>query len=199
MFAAPIVAVLSSVILDHDTNFLLQKAAVDVQWFIRSADFKGDDALERIVSITDQGDRLFPYYESILKTPGVTHAEINRVFTLICASRTDADRSRFHEFAVNSLTHEKRGVRRSAIALLAKIGRSEDAPLLTPFLADDYASLIVDTARALAAIGGPNELAALEAWLKNGRFREVPSVRDRVTEQRDRLKARLDQAAPPKK
>ena len=104
-------------------------------------------------------------------------ADVHEVFDLLWARK--GDRSRFLPTAVRELANPDRVVRGYAALLLRGIGSQAQAPALVPILSDVDESNALHAAIALAAFGGPDELAAMDAWLQ-GDGRDALGIRDPI-------------------
>ena len=144
------------------------------------------------------GEQLFPAYLRILAAKDVKPTEVTRIFSMLTVVK--ADRSRFHEHAVDGLAHSRNGVRRSAVALLAEIGGERDTAPIHALLSDGDFTVGVAAVKTIQAIGGPRDLAALNTWLavsNDKRYtpeyrKQYEILREYVTKSRDGLKERLD-------
>jgi hypothetical protein len=61
-------------------------------------------------------------------------------------------------------------------------------------LSDTDKVVVNGAAKALAAIGGPREVTAMDVWLLGGSHRDEAHLRQHVKNCRDKLKKRLDDA-----
>jgi HEAT repeat protein len=157
-----------------------------------------DERVEReIQQLIQMGDTVFPAYEAILTDPNSKPTEIAGVLLLL--RRVKADRSCFRKYAVSCLTDTRDAVQLDALHLLEVIGSPAEASPVVAMLSDGDISLVYNAARTLAAIGGPNELVAMDLWLRGESHRDDRKTREHVKKFRDDLKKRLDaKKAPPK-
>jgi hypothetical protein len=119
--------------------------------------------------------------------------DAERAAVLLMVSRRKGDRSRFVAPAVEALKHKDEGVRAGAATLLGKIGSPNEIPALRGLLSDPEEGVVQAVAPALAALGGQDDLNALDKWL-DGPGREERydfGTRDRVEKARCDLMMRL--------
>lgn len=143
------------------------------------------------------GEKAFPAYEAILVDPKAQHNEVSGLFVIL--RDVKADRRRFRRHAISRLTDSNKGVRRCAVTLLGHIGGSTEASSIVALLSDEDRSIAYASAKALSAIGGPNEVVAMDVWLRGVSHRDDRQLREHVQKCRDELKKRLDAKNPPKK
>jgi HEAT repeats len=137
------------------------------------------------------GEKAFPAYEAILTDP---KSPYDSVCGVLCILRyVKADRRCFIKYALARLTDEDFTVRHLALELLGKIGSSTEMPPVVALLSDEQEDIANCAARTLAALGGPNELVAMDVWLNGTSHRANPHLRSYVRECRDKLKKRLDE------
>jgi HEAT repeats len=146
------------------------------------------------------GSAAFPVYDAILADPNQKSLERARIFDVL--KDVKADRKRYIEPAIRSLSHSDHDLRLMAVQLLGKIGSEKDTAPVVALLADEEAIVVKAAAETLAEIGGWRELVALDAWLRSARARELsPLWINNVQKPRDALKKRIDDAenrtAPP--
>jgi HEAT repeat protein len=134
------------------------------------------------------GEAAFPAYEEVLSDPTTEATVIAGVLDLLTHGKPDP--SRFRDHARRRLLHTDRYVRTTAAQLLGRIGNPQDAPAMVALLSDKKQMPARAAARALARMGGEQELLALDIWLLTTDPR--PEDRDYVAERRDELKQRLD-------
>jgi hypothetical protein len=142
------------------------------------------------------GEKVFAAYEAILSDPKSTSDEIGRAFCVL--SDIEADRRRFAKHAVMHLTDADFGSRLNAVNFLGKIGSAADASPVVALLSDRDISLVYAAARTLAAIGDPNEVVAMDVWLRGVCHRDKDAQKA-VQYHRDKLKKRLEEDKDPKK
>ncbi len=143
------------------------------------------------------GEKAFPAFETILNDPEAKLGEIIRILGLL--SDVDADRSRFLEHAVRRTADTIPQIRSNAARLLGKIGTIAEASPLVALLSDKNEVSVNAAATALAAIGGPRELVALDAWLLGVAHADYPQLREHVKKCRTELVERLARRPLPKK
>jgi HEAT repeats len=139
-----------------------------------------------------EGKRLFSACEAIIEKPE-SDAEVEFAFYLLCYKK--GDRSRFVNPAVRALAHKAPGVRCTAAWLLGEIGSRNEAPALSALLSDGNLNTVTAAVEALVAIGGPNELVALDDWLRTTDRRRNPIVFEEIEQHRDELANRLAREA----
>src|SRR5262249_22128276 len=108
-----------------------------------------------------EAPRLIAAAEFMLANPENSE-EVADAFHIL--SRCQGDRKRFVEPALRAVSHEDPWVRRSAAYLLGEIGTRNEAPALTKLLADSNLNVASAAVNAIAAIGGPDALVALDAF-----------------------------------
>ena len=147
-------------------------------------------------SIVTPGDnRLIAACEVMLAAPNDAEETASAFWILSCSK---GDRRRFIKPAVAALRAADRHVRWSAADLLGEIGTRAEGAALIASLNDSSADVVNTAAKSLAAIGGPADLAALDAWLGgkgpdwNGNVPRRPDFREEVTKYRDAMAARLE-------
>ena len=155
------------------------------------------DSEEGVPLIIRLGDKTFPELEEILNDPKARPVEIYRAFYFI--SKIDADRSRFLEHAVRRTSDPTDQIRSTAARLLGKIGTIAEASPLVALLSDKDEVVVNAAATSLAAIGGPRELVALDAWLLGVAHADYPQLREHVKKCRAELVERLARRPSPKK
>lgn len=153
-----------------------------------------DAALDKLHRLGEKG--AFPAFEAILADPKSADEIAN---VLDALRQMKGDRGRFVTPAVRALAHSQLKVRVGAAELLGQIGSPKEASPLVALLSDADEAAVSAAARTLAAVGGPRELVAMDAWLLGVSHKDNRALRDRVTGFRDDLKARLDKAAKDKK
>jgi HEAT repeat protein len=100
----------------------------------------------------------------------------------------EGDRRHLVTRTVRALRHTDREVRGSAARLLGEIGSRNEALALVAMLSDEDYWLNCDVVEALACIGGPNELIALDNWIR----RASPKAKsERIAAARNHFAARL--------
>lgn len=141
--------------------------------------------------------RLIAAAEVMLANPECDE-EIEDAFSMI--SRAKGDRSRFIQPAVRALGHADLGVRLSAVGLLGEIGSRNEGPALVAMLSNELFCVAPAAVKSLAAIGGPNELIALDAWILRVGPDLSPGRLEVCKQQRDAFAARLvkEGQLPPK-
>lgn len=104
------------------------------------------------------------------------------------------DRRRFLKHAIARLADEQAMMRLNAVTLLSSIGSPAEASLMVASLSDEYKPVAYAAAKTLATIGGPNEMVAMDVWLRGVSHRDDRQLREHVQKCRDALKKRLDEA-----
>ena len=159
----------------------------------------GEEFKEDRQKLVAWGAEAFPIYLGILEHKECTAMEKSRIFSVLRSVK--ADRSRFLEAVVSALAHENWSLRSSAVQLVAQIGTAKDASPVVALLSDGvepaYQSNCHFAAKTLAAIGGPREVIAMDAWLLGVSYADDKPLRTHVKKCRDELAARL--AKEPKK
>ncbi|MHB1423597.1 MAG: HEAT repeat domain-containing protein [Gemmataceae bacterium] len=143
------------------------------------------------------GEKAFPAYEAILADQKATPDEVSRVFYVL--DEIEADRRCFLKHTVARLTDTHFATRLNAVILLGNIGSPAEASPVVALLSDKRVEVVSRAAWALADIGGPNEVVAMDVWLRGVSFRDSAGLRKFVQEHRNKLKKRLDEAKDPKK
>ncbi len=138
------------------------------------------------------GEKAFPAYETILSDAKSSEEEVCGVLGALCDVK--ADRRRFIKPAVSRLTATDSSVRWCAVALLQRIGSVAEASPMIALLSDEDIVVVHFAAKALVAIGGQNELVAMDVWLRGVSHRDDAQLRQHVKKCRDELKRRLDEA-----
>ena len=134
-------------------------------------------------------EQVFPAFEAILAVP-TSSDEVRDILGVLCDLK--GDRSRFVEPAVQALAHPHSTARRNAARLLGEIGSSKEASPIVALLSDDRDSCVSAAAKALAAIGGPREVVAMDVWLLGSSQGAKDKVlRAHVKKCRDELEQRL--------
>ena len=133
------------------------------------------------------GEKAFPAYEAILSDPKSPHYEVCGVLVLL--RDVKADRRCFLKHAISRLTDAQDGVRLCAVTLLEYIGTTVEASPVVALLSDEDTSIVYATARTLAAIGGSNEVVAMDIWLRGARYRYDADIRKHVQKCRDELRS----------
>jgi hypothetical protein len=149
------------------------------------------------MQINKLGDRRLIAACQVLITKPESAADLANAFAIL--SNAKGDRRHFAVPAASAVGHPDWWVRVSAAQLHCDIGTRNEAPALVPLLyAKDTdqtypveiqqantAEMIGAAVKGLAAIGGPNELVALDAWLaKVDRdsiyldFKDIEKLRD---------------------
>lgn len=143
------------------------------------------------------GERAFPAYEEILSFQGADPVDVSGVLGVLCEVK--ADRRRFLKHALSRLTDATDSVRRTAVVLLSQIGSPAEASPLVALLSDEEIGVVSRAAEALAAIGGSNEVVAMDVWLRGVSHRERSRLREHVQKCRDDLQNRLAAKKDPTK
>ncbi len=137
------------------------------------------------------GAAAFPAYEAIIADPRSGETEYGRIFWVL--HDIPADRTRFIEPVIKSLTSRSEPLRRSAVRLLGKIGTEKEIAPIVALLSDEEISVVHEAAAALAAIGGERELVALEIWIRAAKAQKLDSLFiEGVSKPCDALKKRLE-------
>jgi HEAT repeat protein len=146
--------------------------------------------------LVEAGRECFPIYDRLLadeKTSGLHRSRIYQVLDLI-----KDDRSRYVLPAKKDLVNLHSGVRSAAARLLGKIGTERDCSPLVALLFDDSDTVLVSAAESLAQIGGPDEVLAIDAFLRSAAVRGWhPEFLAHISKQRDELRARLARKSNP--
>ncbi len=143
------------------------------------------------------GEKAFPTYEAILTDPKSESEEIAGVFWII--NHVKSDRTRFRKYALERLADPHSYVRDYAVRALKSIGSSAEAPSVVPLLSDEEEYVATAAAETLAAIGGPDEVLAMDVWIRGHSHRNDRQFREHVQKCRDELKKRLDAKKTSKK
>lgn len=152
---------------------------------------------QQIQQLIRMGEKAFPAYEKILKDPKAASLEISGV--LILLRRVQADRRPFLRHAVSRLADKEKYVRLSAVTLLKQIGSPAEASPVVALLSDEFKPVIYMAGKTLSAIGGPNEIVAMDVWLRGVSHRDDRQLREHVQKCRDELKKRLAEKKDPTK
>jgi HEAT repeat protein len=152
-------------------------------------------------ALVAMGEKAFPTYEAILSGPEETSHDVWAVLTVLSSVLGDGKpkHRRFLTHATSRLTDSDSAMRASALAVLKRVGSPTEASLVVALLSDEERSIIYNAAETLAVIGGPNEVVAMDVWLRGVSHREDIQLREQVQKCRDELKKRLDDAKDPKK
>ncbi|MFO0808056.1 MAG: HEAT repeat domain-containing protein [Gemmataceae bacterium] len=152
------------------------------------------DAGEVNQYLVSLGSRAFPAYERILNDPACKPHEIAAIFSIL--KDVPADRSRFVGRAVQGLADASELVRWPAVMLLGEIGsRNDVSPLVAEMVSDDI-MVVGAAAEALAKIGGPSELLAMDVWLAaSSSAKRDRTYRSVVQKHREALARKLENAA----
>lgn len=142
-------------------------------------------------------ERAFPAYEAILSDPRASYLEVANVFGILC--NVKADRRCFIRHVFYRFTDSDYGVRSSALRLLERIGSPAESSPVIALLSDEHTEVGYAAAKTLAAIGGPNEVVAMDVWLRGITYREDRQLREHVQKCRDALKKRLAEKKDPTK
>jgi hypothetical protein len=148
-----------------------------------------DKEFSEYQTLLDMGERAFPAFEAILSDPKAKPFEVRGVFSIV--GTVKADRRRFVEHAVRRLADADSGVRKSAVWVLERIGTAKEASPVVALLSDENKVTVHYAAKTLAAIGGPREVVAMDAWLLGASHRGDAHLRQHVKECRDKLQKRL--------
>lgn len=144
-----------------------------------------------------QGEKAFPAYEAILSD---TNSTTDEIFGVICVlNDIEADRRRFIKYVIPRLTDARSGTRHNAVCLLEKIGSTAETSPLIALLSDKHSETVCVTAEVIAAIGGPNDLVAMDVWLRGIAYLDKVDIRVAVKHHRGKLKKRLDEDKDPRK
>jgi hypothetical protein len=159
---------------------------------------------EKISYLRRVGERAYPTYEAILSDSSSNKHAVAVVLDIIDgeSAKRSRFRNRFRRLAVTRLADKDYEVRRSAVSLFGRIGGREEAPLAAVCLCDnpfEHEGIIRAAATTLTAIGGPNELAAMDEWLRSDSYRDNADLRKHIQKCRDELKNRLSETKDPTK
>ena len=186
----------------RDTQNAEPPLDVRSEWQVRSV-FRVKDYDERAEKnrqyLIRMGEKVFPAYEVILSDSKSDSMEVCGVFGVIYDVKVD--RRRFLKHAISRFTDADYGIRWAAVWLLKEIGSPAEASPVVALLSDEHTEVAYAAAKALAAVGGPNEVVAMDVWLRGVSHREDRQLREHVQKCRDELKKRLDKvrAKDPKK
>ena len=109
---------------------------------------------------------------------------------VLCVS--PGDRSRYIAPAHRALLSPDHRVRLSAVTLLAHIGSPKDTAPTVALLFDESDLVVIEASKTLASVGGPNDLIALDAYLRSAAARGLnPEFLKGVAKRRDILRDRL--------
>jgi len=178
-----------------NVNSMPTHSETTVRNLLNGAEFK-----EERQKLIAGGEHYFRAYETILTDPKAKTHEVARIFNVI--REVKADRSRFLEHAASALAHEDGWVRGSAVQLLADIGSRAVAAPIVALLSDgekvaDQVNAYL-AAKALAALGGPREVIAMDTWLLGVSHRDDRHLRAHVKKWRDELEKRQVREVKPK-
>lgn len=152
----------------------------------------GKEGIEEREELIKMGVAAFPAYEEILADPTSRGPSVARLFYIL--GQIKQDRRRFLPHAVKRLADQHPAVRGSAVELLGQIGTTGDASPVVALLSDAHAPVVHAAAKTLAAIGGEREVVAMDIWLLGPTRRDDGDLRRHVTQCRDQLRKRLDEA-----
>jgi hypothetical protein len=110
-----------------------------------------------------RGAAAFDEYERVLNDPDADTFQVERVLGVLEAVK--GDRSRFRDATLARLGDKRQDIRRTAVQLLAHIGREEDTSPVVVMLLDNDAGIRKAAADTLTAIGGVRIRAALDIIL----------------------------------
>lgn len=138
-----------------------------------------------------------PLYARILTDPEEDRLVVAGVLLVLRHPEMKGDRGPVVDPCVARLADPHVGVRLFAAELLGVIGAPRDLAPVAVLLSDKDSLVLFAAARALAAAGDRRALAAMDVWLAvappHATGPSTPEkVRKNVTEQRDKLKVRLD-------
>ena len=141
--------------------------------------------------ITLKADEALEAYEAVLADPKANQLDIAHVFSALHLLRCGGPR--FLKSALGEFSHRDAGVRTAAVKLVGQIGTVAEAPQLVPLLLDREPMVLYAAANALADIGGPRELIAMNRRLSQNKWIDASlNLRQHVEKCRDRLEKRLD-------
>lgn len=143
------------------------------------------------------GEKAFPAYEAILSDPKAYDVEVCGVFGIIYEVKGDC--RRFIKYALARFMDSDYGVRRCAVWILGAIGSAAEASPVVALLSDEEKIVAYAAAKTLVAIGGPNEVVAMDVWLRGVSHRDDRELREHVQKCRDALKKRLSEKKDPTK
>lgn len=136
------------------------------------------------------GDRAFPVYDELLADPRTSVSSRCRILEVITVVK--GDRSRYVPAALAALTHDSSILRICALGTLSKIGSAKDTAPIVAALFDNDSAVINRASIALSAIGGPNDLLAMDSFLRAAAVRGLhPAFLADIRKDRDALNARL--------
>lgn len=167
-----------------------------VRSYLRKGCQDGLIAVTSTEHLVRMGEKVFAAYEAILSDPKSTPDEIGRAFCVL--SYIEADRRRFAKYAVMHLTDADFGSRYNAVSLLEEIGSAADASPVVALLSDKSIEVVGVAAQTLVSIGGPNEVVAMDVWLR-GIGRPEKDIQKAIQSHRDKLRMRLEEDKEPKK
>lgn len=145
---------------------------------------------EGLIFLARMGEKVFPAYEAILSDP--KSKEAGQVFSVL--GDVETDRRRFAKYAILHLADVDFGDRLNAVIFLGHIGNAADASPIVALLSDKRGEMVGAAANTLSYIGGPNELVAMDVWLRGvGNCEHDAFSRDAVRYHRDMLKKRLEE------
>ncbi len=160
--------------------------------------FNDKKTIKRYRYLLHMGEKVFPAYEAILSDPKATPDEIGMLFLLL--GYVEADRRPFLKHALAKLADPDRAVRVNAVISIKEFGgTAAEASPVVALLSDGSKHAVYQAANTLVAIGGPNEVVAMDVWLRGISHRDEAELRQHVEKCRDELKKRLDDAKDPKK
>jgi hypothetical protein len=180
----------------------------------------GVDSRKGMAELIKRGDTMFPLYLKVLADPKTEAIYISRIFELLYELK-ECDRKGFIEPTLRHMVdsshpgHDKvvtnvkggrmplqnfTAVRREGARLLGQIGNPAEASVLVALLSDRNDDVVRRAAEALAKIGGPREVIAMDVWLQSPPPERDPNtLREFVKKQRDELATRLEKEAAEKK
>lgn len=142
------------------------------------------------------GVRAFPIYDSLLADPKLEDLHASRIFAVLCDVK--GDRTRYLVSAQLALRNPNWHVRSAAVRFLAHIASPRDTSPIVAVLFDNNDVVAHAAATTLAAIGGPNDLIAMDVYLRSTAVQGAhPAFLAEITKQRDRLRERLARASNP--
>jgi HEAT repeat protein len=135
--------------------------------------------------------KVFPAYEGILSDPKSASYEVEGVFSVLY--KVKADRRRFIKHALSRFTDSNYHLRWTAVWFLQSAGSPAEASPVVALLSDEHREVGYAAAKTLAAIGGPNEVVAMDVWLRGVSRHDDRKLREHVQKCRDELKKRLNE------
>lgn len=136
------------------------------------------------------GARAFPVYDALLADPKVEDQFALRIFGVLCEIK--GDRSRYILPAQQALRNPNWHVRLAAVRLLGQIASPKDTSPIVALMFDNHDLVAYNAASALASVGGPGDLIAMDAYLRSSAVRGWhPAYLAEISKQRDRLRDRL--------